>query len=301
MSENDDGTGLFDHLILMVENLRLLLLLPVSAGVLTLGVMSALPPTYVSEAVLAVPAGSIVCSRAQLAIRPFLCGLESSINPQQVAAIMTSSALSDSVHANKRRKAVVEVKVGKDDLLRLRVAAQSPKEAQDAAYAVIDAWLKTTQPAPREREELLRRKENVITGLNSVERSMQGLSKKSSTLSRGATDMGEVAALLILTDLLRSQYLEDGLTIGRALEGLRRDDVVKQLPTLPDAPEVSHVSLASVLAALGALLIAISWVSMRQAWRRAAESPKLLQKQQRILAALGVTNFFGVDRAEKHQ
>lgn len=292
MNENDGETGLLDLLVLVTENLRLLVLTSGFVGLVVLGLTHVVPPTYRSQAVLALPSSS-----------------DLSINPQQVAAMlaqqaaamMASSMVLDSAaeslglregwtpdRAGAGLEGRVKVVVGKDNLLRLEAAAPSPKEAQILADAVIDAWLKSTIPVSRERENLQKRLAYAQAGLDSVERLIQRISGAGVTRSRKLVDAGEVDAAPISLHQLRKQYLDDVLATTRALEGLQRDVVVKQPPTLPAAPVAPKMRLMLALSVLSALLLVFLWIFLRQAWARAAQVPESAQKQQRLLTALGL-------------
>ncbi len=119
-------------LVVVAENLKLLILGPFAAGLLALGIAFALPQSYVSQAILALPAPAPA--------------------PTQAAAMMVSSIVLDrvieSLNLSKgqpiqvaRETLTNEIKatVGKDGLLRLDVSIPSAIQAQAIANAVIDS------------------------------------------------------------------------------------------------------------------------------------------------------------------
>lgn len=288
MNENGDEAGLLDLLVLAAENLRLLVLVPAAVGLAALGLTYVVPQTYSSEAVLALPVNGDACSNLRQTMHSSPSSLGSFGNPQQVATMMASPAVLDSARTRGNLQGRVEVTVGKDNLLRLRAAASSPKEAQVLADAVIEAWLKTTVPAPREREELLKRRAYAQAGLDSVESLLQRLPSAGITQSRKLPGAAEGDAASISLHQLRNQYLDEVMSVTRVLEGLQRDVLVKQPPTLPAAPVAPKTRLMLALSVLSALLLVFLWILLRQAWARAAQVPESAQKQQRLLTALGL-------------
>lgn len=292
MNENDGETGLLDLLVLVTENLRLLVLTSAFVGLVVLGLTHVVPPTYRSQAVLALPGSS-----------------DLSINPQQVATMLAQQAaammaspmvLSSAAESlgpregwtlDRARAGLegrVKVVVGKDNLLRLEATAPSPKEAQILADAVIDAWLKSTIPVSRERENLQKRLAYAQAGFESVERQIQSVSGAGGAQLRKPADLSEGNGSLIALHQLRAQYLDSALAMTRALEGLQRDVVVKQPPTLSVVPVAPKTRLIVALSVLSALLLVLLWILLRQAWARAAQVPESAQKQQRLLTALGL-------------
>ena len=128
--EEENEISLLDLLVVVAENLKLLILGPFAAGLLALGIAFALPQSYVSQAILALPAPA----------------------PTQAAAMMVSSIVLDrvieSLNLSKgqpiqvaRETLTNEIKatVGKDGLLRLDVSVPSAIQAQAIANAVIDS------------------------------------------------------------------------------------------------------------------------------------------------------------------
>lgn len=73
----------------------------------------------------------------------------------------------------------------------------------------------------------------------------------------------------------------------RALMGVS-PDVIKQHPTLPTDAVAPKKGLVASIATLVAGLALLLWVSLRQAWRGAAQEPRAAEKQARVRAALGL-------------
>lgn len=288
---DDEEISLLDQLLVVAENIKLLLLGSLIAGLLALGVGYLLPQSFVSQAILALPTATTTQTQtpAQAA----------AITPAQAAAMMVSPVVLDPVIESlglAKSKSIqsardgvanqVKATVGKDGLLRLDVTAHSASDAQALANAVIDAWLKSTIPGERERLDLEKRLAYAQNGLKAVtafldQFAAEGITSVSKPLTRGDYGAGLVAA-----GELQSRYLTDVLAIPRTMQGLSRD-VIRQPPTLPTEPIAPKKTLIAVLSSLCSGFALLLWVFLRRAWKNAAQDPQAMGKQAKLLAAMG--------------
>ena len=279
---------LLDLLLVVAENIKLLVLGPLVIGLIALGIAFALPPSFVSQAILALPAASATPTSTPTP------------TPTLAAAMMVSPLVLDPIVENfklgegkpiesardefaKRVKAVV----GKDGLLRLNVTDHSAAQAQSLANAVIDGWLKSTVPGPQEREDLQKRLEVAQSSLKTVNTLLDRLSIDGAASLDKPMTRGEAGAGLVTVGELQARYLADVLVIPRALQGLSRD-VVKQPPTLPTEAVAPKKSLIAVLATLASGFVLLLFVFMRQAWKNAAADPEAALKHSQLRRALGL-------------
>lgn len=275
--------SLLDLLLVVAENLRLLLVGSLLVGLMALGVGFVLPPSFVSQAILLIaPPNS-----------------PNSPNAAQAASMMVSPLVLDPVIASSRlfkdkpiEKARAELTgqikatVGKDGLLRLDVAANHPNDAQALANAVIDAWLKSTVPGPLDRADLEKRLSYASNALASVTTLIDKLNIEGAVNLGRPLTRGEAGTGLVAVGELQARYLNEVISIPRALQGLSRE-VVKQPPTLPTEPVALKKSLIAVMAAVGSGFALLLFVFMRQAWRNAAQDPVAAPKMARLRAAFG--------------
>lgn len=279
--ESQAEVSLLDLLLVVAENLKLLLLGPLLAGLMALGVGFALPQSFVSQAILLIPPPNS----------------PNSPNAAQAASMMVSPLVLDPVIAashlfkdkpieTARLELTENIKatVGKDGLLRLAVTAFNPKDAQELANAVIDAWLKSTVPGPQDRADLEKRLGYASNALASVSTLLDKLSVEGAVNLSKPLTRGEAGTGLIAVGELHARYLNEVISIPRTLQGLSRD-VVKQPPTLPTEPVASRKSLTAVLAVLGAGFALFLFVVLRQKWRDVAQKPETAPKAARFLAA----------------
>jgi hypothetical protein len=281
----ESEVSLLDLMLVIAENIKLLVIGPIVVGLLALGVSYALPQSFVSQAILALPTQTQTQTQTQTAT--------------QAAAMMVSPLVLDPIIATYKigegkplqiaRDAFakrVNAVVGKDGLLRLDVTDTSATQAQALANAVIDGWLNSTVPGAQESEDLEKRLEFAQNRLRSVTALLDRLSVDGAVSLSKPLTRGEAGTGLVAVGELQSRYLADVLAIPRALKGLSRD-VVKQPPTLPAEPVSNKKSLIVVLAALGSGFVLLLFVFMRQAWKNAASDPEAALKQSQLKRALG--------------
>ena len=272
-------TGLLDGVIGLVENLKVLVLAPIAAGLIGLAIAFVLPQSYTSSAIISTP----------IPIPPNL----PVTTPQQVASIMGSPVVLDPVIdaldlspglsrdiARNRLSEQVKTSVGKDNLVRLEVSADTPAGAQKIASTVINAWLKSTRPSERERADLEKKLEYTKASLSTVDKVFLHLltdsPKESLTVSRK-----DAGISLVAVAELRDHYLEQALLLPRTLEGIS-PDVVKQLPTLPTAAAKPKKSLVILLSSTFGLAMAIFWVFMQSWAAKVSASPTTAEKMARL-------------------
>ena len=147
MESRADQVSLLDLLLVLAENAKLLLMGPLLAGLVALGVSFQSPQQFVSEAILAVPATPQPPTQAASLLR----------SPLVLDPVVAAFDLAKSRSVNQARQELassVKSSLGKDGLLRLEVTGPSPDRAQAIANALIDAWLKTTRPGEQDRKDL---------------------------------------------------------------------------------------------------------------------------------------------------
>lgn len=266
--QEESQISLIDLLLVIVENLKLLVLGPVLLGFMALGVGYLMPKSYTSNAILSLPTPA-----PNTAPSP---------TPAQAAAIMVSPVVLDPVirSANgelensieeQRLNLAKQIKatVGKDMLLRLEVAGETPAQAQALANAIIDGWLNTTVPGERDRADLETRLGYAKTALDSVTRLIEKITNEGTTNLGKPLTRGEAGTSLMAVGELQSKYLTEVLSIPRALQGLSRDVIVQQ-PTLPIKAAAPKKALIAVIATLATGFALLLFVFVRHAVRQSA-------------------------------
>ena len=284
MNTEDGRSSMLDLLLGLVENAKLLILLPVIAGLATLAFSFLLPQKFVSEAILTMPMPTPTNNGGQSAVQAaFLMR-----SPLVLDPVIAAFGLASGKSINLARSEFVEnmkATVGKDGLLRLELTGPSPAQAQLLANAVIDAWIKTTKPGEQDRKDIEIRLSYAKTSLEGVTALLARLSKESVGYLAQPLSRGEAGTSLLSVAELQSRYVNEVLSLTRALQGLSRD-VVVQAPTLPIDPVAPKKGQIALLVALAAGFVMLIWVLMRRSWLVLAAQPRSADKLARFRAAI---------------
>ncbi len=130
-----DEISLLDLLIVVVENLRLLVLGPIVAGLVALGVSFALPRTYESTALLKGKAQEASLITTPAVLDPVI---------QQLKLAEADESLDE---ARKRlRRDVKATFNAKDNLVTVTAKARSPEHAQVLLHAIAKSYFGQSKP-----------------------------------------------------------------------------------------------------------------------------------------------------------
>jgi hypothetical protein len=271
--------SLFDLLLVVVDNLRLLVLGPLLVGLLALGIGYALPPSYTSQTLLSLEDSAKTVEammRSPTVLDVVLKQFPSPLGVTDCARDELSKKFQFGMSSTNQK-----VGVG---VTTLEMKDEIPARAQGLANALIDAWLVTTKPRPESELELTRKLKLNQDALETVSQLLKRMADESANLIQPNVKY-EVGTQAIQLLQMRNDYVEDIAAIELKLRGQTRD-VVASPPSLPTEATDRRRSLVAVLAALGIGFALLLWVSIRQAWRNAAQDPETLKKKARLRAAL---------------
>jgi uncharacterized protein involved in exopolysaccharide biosynthesis len=266
----DDEISLLDLLQTIVDNLRLLVIGPIVAGLLGLAGASFLPKTYESTAILkAEPVtASIMLSAAVL--DPIASSL--GYTPQMPAE-----------DARVKLKEQVKASVNsKDKLLTLTAQANSPQAAQALAQSVLQQTY--TQSQPRDSEKLRLQKQLAQAQAREIaaNQTAQMFARKMAGVGlQGSAEVAQGYAQMIGV-VKESQSTQ--LDIEQKLQGLDASALLQEatLPTKHASPKRSLIAIIAALVAGFALLL---FVFIRQALRNASQDAESAKKLSAIQSA----------------
>jgi len=277
---DDDEISLLDLALTVAENLRLLIIGPIAAGLVALGVSSFLPKTFESVAIL-----------------------NFADQPEKVASLTTSAAVLDPVaeqlgltkSATKdAARAVllgrISMAVGsKDGLLTLTTKGKSGEAAQALANAVLAQLFVAVAPKGQDVIDL----EKSLALARSLYANNQLVIERSSALMGAAKSENAVnaglqgyAALIAVQQSLAIQIANH----ERSLRGLS-DANLNQPPILPTQHVAPKRSLISVLAALATGFALLLFVFIRKALANAAvgeDGERVSQIKGYLLGVVGI-------------
>jgi hypothetical protein len=282
----DDEISLLDLALTVAENLRLLIIGPIAAGLIALGFTSWLPKTFESVAILNVldqpeKVASLATSATVLA-------------PVAEQIGLTKSATKDAARAALRGR--VSMAVGrKDGLSTLTTKGESGEEVQALANVVLAQLFVAVAPKGQDAADL----EKSLSLARSLYANNQLVIERSSALMGAAKSENAVnavnavnaglqgyAELIALQQSLAIQIAKD----ERSLRGLTEASLA-QAPTLPTqhvAPKSSRISVLTALAIGFALLL---FVFIRKASAKAAvgeDGERVRQIKGYLLGVVGI-------------
>lgn len=268
--QEEDEISLLDLLQTIVDNLRLLVMGPLLAGLLAFGVTLLIPKTYESTAILK--------------------------GEQNHASQMLTASVLDSVAAklgytpkmeadDARDQLKKEIKASynaKDKLVTLTTQATSPQAAQALANDVLAQVYLQTQPRDSAKQGLQKQLAQLQNREKELTQSAKLLERRLEQVTgNGVSEVAQGYAQLIGV-IEKTQ--ENQIKVEKELKGIDSSDLV-QSPTLPTkkiAPKRSLITLAAALAIGFALLL---FVFIRQALHNARQNAESAKKLNALQAA----------------
>lgn len=276
----DDEISLLDLLVTLTDHLKLLILGPMAAGLIALGVGYALAPTFESEALIKVPSPVSTTANKSLSAEALAATLQSAValDPVVQANGGPNTAQGQTLtDARKTLESRVKVSIGKKDgLLTLKAQGASPQQAQQLAQQLIAQAQRVSKP---HGDDLKRLQDQLNTQQLQLQAAQQAL--REYTQSKTANNTS-APLLLILVQSTSQRMLE----IEDQMRGLTDSDIV-QSPTLPDRAIKPNKSLIALVAALATGFALLLFVFVRQAMRKAAVDPTHASKLAHIKRSLG--------------
>ena len=267
---------LLDILVTLAENIKLLVIGPVLAGLCALGLAFVLPQTYESVAVVQAenfPA-SLITSAAVL---------------DPITKSMGLAKSDDAVEeARNDLRAQIRAVAGKTDkLLTLTVSAQSAKQAQAVANALLEQAYLQSRPKANARlrlETQLAEARGRLKGAQSAADSMiKRLDSPAVSIAGGAELARGYAETLNASSAAQGQVS----ALEAQLEGLSPAQLL-QAPTLPQKASKPKKVVWAIGAALAAGLLLLVFVFMRQTVRSVARDGQATDKLAKIRRALSL-------------
>lgn len=281
---NVEEVGVIDILLVLAENIKLLLVAPLVAGLLALGVVQFLPPVYESvallngrkvmvidsvEAELFEPShiSALVTARSTKALA--FEKLQASEQGAPVAGMFSHATVSSSLLRNASTVAV-------------SVQAGSPDAAQQILQAVVASTLEQTRPSDIEQERL---QKNLQADTAALVRARAVEAEIAKQLQHSTAKMDSVGR--VYADLLPTlTALEEKIAVNQAkLDGLGEASVL-DAPSFPAAPVKPRKVLIVLLAALGVGLLTLVYVFVKCGLQQASQQTQYADKLRRIRLAL---------------
>ncbi len=266
----DDEISLLDLLQTIVDNLRLLIIGPLVAGLLAYGVALVIPKTYESTAILK--------SEQNLAGQMLTASV---LDPIAAKLGYTPKMEADDAR-DKLKKEIKASYNAKDKLVTLTVQATSPQAAQALANDVLAQVYAQTQPRDSAKQSLQKQLTQLQTREKELNQSAKILERRlEQATGNGVSEVAQGYAQLIGV-IEKTQ--ENQIKVEKVLKGIDSSDLI-QSPTLPTKKVAPKRSLVAILSALTAGFALLLFVFIRQALRNACQNEESAQKINALQAS----------------
>jgi uncharacterized protein involved in exopolysaccharide biosynthesis len=271
--------SLLDLLVTLADNIKLLILGPLTVGLAALAIAFYLPQTFESVAVL----------QAEPAVASTL--LTASVLDPAAASIGLSPAQSVEV-AREALRGRIKIAPGRNDkLLTITATGTTPQQAHATAKALLAAAYAQSRPTGQAKTRLEAqladtklRLEQAQTAGDKVLSLIEKIDDRSgSTTTRSAELPRSYSELLNTITAAQAQIA----TIEAQLEGMIDSQLV-QVPTLPEKAVSPKKTMIAVGATLATGFLLLLWVFMRNGLRSAEADPVSADKLARIRRALSL-------------
>lgn len=281
-----EETDLLDFLVTLAENIKLLILAPLTAGLLAFVMMSFSNAVFESSFILQFQ------KKVGLIDKPI-----DLLTITQLNELVTSPAvLADTAKAQKtngqedwaillKQPGAVTAQVQRNtSQVQVTVKGPSHQTAQAMAQALLKATLENSQPKGEVLKVLQTAAEKNKAALA---RARQLESRISNALNDNkGVDPIMVQAYYTLMGTMPNLTLAVELSQLK-IQGLTETEVISQ-PTLPNAPATTKRTLVTAIAVLATVFALLLWVFMRKALQDASLDPVSAAKIARIRQALGI-------------
>lgn len=266
----DDEISLLDLLQTIVDNLRLLIIGPIVAGLLAYGVALVIPKPYESTAILK----SEQNLAEQMLIAPVL---------DPVAAKLGYTPKMEPDDARDKLKNQIKVSYNaKDKLVTLTAQATSPQAAQALANAVLAQVYVQTQPRDSDKQSLQKQLTQLQTREKELTQSANLLARRLEQISgNGVSEVAQGYAQMISV-IEKTQGIQ--IKIENELKGTDSSSLI-QSPTLPTRKVASKGSLIAIISGLATGFALLLLVFIRQALRSASQNEESAQKINALRAS----------------
>ena len=272
----EDEISLLDLLLTVSQNIKLLILGALAAGLCALGVTFTLPATYESVAILPTDINSTLRLAAVLDPVVVKLDLSKGKTPEQARLELSS-----------------RIKFAQDKqtkLYTLTVSGNSPQQAQATAKALLMQVYEQNRPRGGNKTRLEVQLVGAKLRLEEAQRTSGGLFAvlERGLMSDAALKSSRSDVSKSYTDLLSilAGMQAQVVSIELQLEGMS-DEQLLQAPSLPEKAVSQKKALTATIAALATGFALLLFVFIRQGLRTAGADPESAAKLAAIRRALG--------------
>jgi uncharacterized protein involved in exopolysaccharide biosynthesis len=288
----DDEISLLDLLNTITENLRLLILGPLLAGIAALGVGYTLTPTFESRAVLRfeVDKDKPTGMNSELAVA--IAHSEEVLLALLPSAPWVEQTDSRTATLKDMRDLIQPSHNKKDGTFALTVKAPSGPQAQALNQAAIAQLRDKSQPKGKLLSELQAREQAATVTLDELSKILPELTQKSITRGPESETAARTYSLLSQQRAAAQREINE---LKNRTQPFGAEAII-QAPSLPDTPVKPRKGLIAIVTALATGFALLLFVFVRQALRNAAKNPEDAGRLASIRSNLARSLFLSGDR-----
>lgn len=262
---------LIDLLQVMAENLRLLIIGPIIAGILVFTAVSFMPKTYSSLVILKTDEQTAAVVKTAAVLDPVVLSL--GVNPE-IDADTARKKLSDGIQSWFSSK---------DKLLTITSKSYSPQAAQKINNLILDQIYLQSVPKASEKarlEQLLAQAKELEASSKIIQQTLVEKLQKSSPdgIANLAQAYGEVSRVV-------QQSQEQQSTLNQSLKGLDSSAIVQDA-TLPSKNIEIKVALITITAIKLTLLFLLIFVALKNKIKIISQQQKSAYKLEKLKVSL---------------
>jgi uncharacterized protein involved in exopolysaccharide biosynthesis len=247
------------------DNLKLLVLGTIVAGLIAFGLAGVWPKSYTSVAYLTIDENEAKTADARM---------RSTLVLDKVLAefkVPEDTLEARRRHLEENRRIIVATGTSPKTpgLFRLEYSDRDPAAAQKINSSFIEAWLASTQPPPERRATLEAEIQRSDLQVQSISQLIDRLVKDAPSLIAPSSLQGELATPIASLIAKRDEGLANLTKLRDLLKGVSRD-VIFAPPDLPEEPSWPKVGIITLLATFASALLLLVFVVLRRFLRNPA-------------------------------
>jgi len=273
-SDQDYEISILDILVVLAENLRLIILVPLVIGLIALGVSYLIPPTYQSTSWLALGEGVVTGMTSQEVMQKVLEKTDWIKVPNREGALKKLS-MKLQITFNK-----------KDNCLSITSEAATPQKAFDLNGLVINEYKKYSLPRGNALDSINQNIRTTSEAIDYIQNALKKIGPNIDKVTPGTEGDNVVRAYTALVTNLTTQKA----SLFALQQSLKQfsSEVIIQAPTLPEKPIKPKKAKIAIMAALASGFLTILYVFIRAAFRNLKGDSESSEKLARIRRGIGL-------------
>jgi capsular polysaccharide biosynthesis protein len=272
--DQDYEISILDILVVLAENLRLIILVPVVVGLLALGITFVIPPTYQSTSLLYLGGAAVPAMNSEEVFSKVL---------EKTDWIKAST---HEVTLERLRKKMQVTFVKQDGIVKITADGPTPSKAVSLNNSLIDSYRIYALPKGKVLESINENIKNSVENLNRLEEVAKKISQNIDKVNPGWEGDNVARAYATITTTI-SQQSNNIFNLKQSLNPFG-PEVIIQAPTLPEKPIKPKKAQITIMAILASGFLTILFVFIRAAFRKLVGDAESSEKIARIRKAIGL-------------